>query len=50
MRHDRTYEAEGQELVDRGEGEARDWSSRVLGANHFQEGSQENVGFHVGQF
>jgi len=42
-----TYKAMGKELVDRSEGEACDWSGGVLGADHFQEGPQENIGLDV---
>ena len=44
-----TYEAVGEELVDGGESEARDWSGGVLGSHHFQEGPQEHVGLHICQ-
>jgi hypothetical protein len=42
-----TYEAVGKELVDRGEGQACDWSGGVFRSYHLQEGPQEYVGLHI---
>lgn len=44
-----TYEAVGQELVDRGEGQACDWSGGVFRSYYLQEGPQEYVGLHIRQ-
>lgn len=41
-----TDETIDEELVHRGKGQASDGSGGVLGANHFQEGPQENIGFN----
>lgn len=41
-----TYEAIREEFVDRSESKACDWSSCVLRANNFQEGSEEHIGLH----
>lgn len=42
-----TYKAVGEEFVDRSKGEACDWSSGVLRADHLEEGPEKNVGFHI---
>lgn len=41
-----TDEAVGEELVDRGEGQACDGSSGVFRSHNFKERPQEKVGFH----
>lgn len=41
-----TNEAIREELVDRSESKAGDWSGCVLRANNFQEGSEKHVGLH----
>lgn len=41
-----TNEPIGEELVDRGEGEACDGSCGVFRSDNFKEWPQENVGFH----